>query len=118
MAGLDERFLRNGLNFTFETTMGNVDLLGEVSGGGTFEQLKPFAERKRAFGVEFFSVTLDKLILLKRAAGRPKDFEMVARLEVARQEKIAAEQSQSAQKRRPDEPLIRALPNYYPAGAV
>jgi len=87
--------------FHFETTMGNVDLLGEVSGGGTFEQLKPFAERKRAFGVEFFSVTLDKLILLKRAAGRPKDFEMVARLEVARQEKIAAEQSQSAPKRAP-----------------
>lgn len=87
---LDERILRNGLNFTFETTMGNVDLLGEVSGGGSFEQLRPFAETKTAFGVQFLSVGLDKLILLKRAAGRPKDFEMVARLEAARQEKIAS----------------------------
>ncbi len=50
---LDERVLRNGLNFTFETTMGNVDLLGEVSGGGSFEQLSPYAEMKSAFGVQF-----------------------------------------------------------------
>ncbi len=94
---LDEHALRNGLNFTFETSIGNIDLLGEVSGGGTFEQLKPFAETKTAFGVEFLSVSLEKLILLKRAAGRPKDFELVARLEAARQEKIA-----SAKKKRPD----------------
>jgi hypothetical protein len=88
---LDERTLRNGLNFTFETSMGNIDLLGEVSGGGTFEQVKPFAEIQTAFGVQFLSVGLEKLILLKRAAGRPKDFEMVARLEALRQEKIAAD---------------------------
>lgn len=88
---LDERTLRNGLNFTLETRMGNVDLLGEVNGGGTFEELRPFAETKTAFGVQFLSVGLEKLIMLKRAAGRPKDFEMVARLEALRQEKIAAE---------------------------
>ncbi len=88
---LDERVLRHGLNFTFETTMGNVDLLGEVSGGGSYEQLLPFAEMKSAFGVQFLSVGLDKLILLKRAAGRAKDFEMVAKLEAARQARIASE---------------------------
>ncbi len=88
---LDEQTLQNGLNFTFETSMGNVDLLGEVPGGGTFEQLRPFAETRTAFGVQFLSVGLNKLILLKRAAGRPKDFEMVARLEAVRQERIAAE---------------------------
>lgn len=96
---LDERVLRNGLNFTFATTLGNVDLLGEVSGGGSFEQLLPYAEMKSAFGVQFFCVGLDKLIVLKRAAGRAKDFEMVARLEAARQEKIAAEK----QAMRPDQ---------------
>ena len=88
---LDERVLRHGLNFTFETTMGNLDLLGEVSGGGSFEDLLPFAETKNAFGVGFLSVGLDKLILLKRAAGRAKDFEMVAKLEAARQDRIASE---------------------------
>ena len=88
---LDEQTLRNGLNFTLETSMGNVDLLGEITGGGSFEQLRPFAETKSAFGVQFLCVGLNKLILLKRAAGRPKDFEMVARLEAVRQEKLAAD---------------------------
>ena len=32
----DVRTVRRGLNFTLETSMGNVDLLGEV-GGGTYE---------------------------------------------------------------------------------
>ncbi|MBA3960772.1 MAG: hypothetical protein H0X40_02585 [Chthoniobacterales bacterium] len=94
---LDERALSHGLNFTFETSIGNVDLLGEISGGGSFEQLLPFAETKTAFGVQFLSVGLDKLILLKRAAGRAKDFEMVARLEAARQEKIAGQKPASAE---------------------
>lgn len=94
---LDERVLRNGLNFTFQTTMGNVDLLGEISGGGTFQQLLPYAETKCAFGVQFLCVGLDKLIALKRAAGRAKDFEMVARLEASRQDQIA-----SAKKKRPN----------------
>lgn len=94
---LDERALRNGLNFTFETAMGNVDLLGEVSGGGNFEQLLRHAEMKSAFGIQFLSVSLDQLIVLKRAAGRPKDFEMLAKLEAARQEKIAAQKE-----KRPD----------------
>jgi hypothetical protein len=65
-------------------------LLGEVSGGGTYEQLLSFTETRRAFGVEFRTVSLDKLIHLKRAAGRPKDYALIARLEVLRQERIAA----------------------------
>jgi len=86
----DEHTLRNGLNFTLVTTLGSVDLLGEVAGGGTYEQLLPFAGRRQAFGVEFLGVNLDKLIQLKRAAGRPKDFEMIARLEAIRQERAAS----------------------------
>lgn len=93
---LDERVLRNGLNFTFQTTMGNVDLLGEVSGGGQYEQLLPHAEMKSAFGVQFLSVGLDKLIILKRAAGRAKDYEVLARLEAARQDLIASAKNKCA----------------------
>ena len=87
---LDEHTLRNRLNFTLLTTLGGVDMLGEVAGGGTYEQLIPFAGPRSAFGIEFLGVNLDKLIQLKRAAGRPKDFEMIARLEAIRQERTAS----------------------------
>ncbi|HXM32491.1 MAG TPA: hypothetical protein VN921_02480 [Chthoniobacterales bacterium] len=86
----DEHALLSGLNFTLVTTLGSVDLLGEVAGGGTYEQLLPFAGPRSAFGIEFLGVNLDKLIQLKRAAGRPKDFEMIARLEAIRQERAAS----------------------------
>jgi hypothetical protein len=86
----DERTLRHGLNFTLITMLGSVDLLGEVAGGGTYEQLLPFAGKRSAFGIEFLGVNLDKLIELKRAAGRPKDFEMIARLEAIRQERVTS----------------------------
>src|SRR5438552_2340375 len=33
----DEKTVRMGLNFTLVTTLGDVDVLGEVAGGGTFE---------------------------------------------------------------------------------
>lgn len=87
---LDEHTLRNGLNFTLVTTLGSVDLLGEVAGGGRYEELLPFAGPRSAFGTEFLGVNLDKLIQLKRAAGCPKDFEMIARLEAIRQERAAS----------------------------
>lgn len=32
----DERTVRNGLNFTLTTSLGDLDLLGEVAGGGTY----------------------------------------------------------------------------------
>jgi hypothetical protein len=81
---LDEATLRRGLNFTLDTGLGALDLLGEVTGGGTFEQLKPFTTVIDLFGKPCRVVTLDKLIALKRAAGRPKDLEAVAELELLR----------------------------------
>src|SRR5256885_3412733 len=35
----DERTIHNGLNFTLTTTLGSIDLLGEVTGGGTYDDL-------------------------------------------------------------------------------
>jgi hypothetical protein len=84
---LDRQTLRNGLNFTLVTDWGDIDLLGEVAGGGTYDELLPHTELKEAFGVTVRCVNLDKLIELKRAAGRPKDFEPIAELEAIRQER-------------------------------
>jgi predicted nucleotidyltransferase len=76
----DERTIRNGLNFTLVTRLGDLDLLGEVAGGGTYRELLPHSAPIRAFGVEFQCVDLPTLIKLKRAAGRPKDLESIAEL--------------------------------------
>ena len=53
----DERTVRNGLNFTLTTSLGDLDLLGEVAGGGTYEQLLPFTSEVHAFGVTCPCVT-------------------------------------------------------------
>ncbi len=77
----DERTLQGGLNFTLTTTIGDVDLLADVPGGGLYEQIVPFTVELEAFGVRCLVVTLDMLIQLKRAAGRPKDLEIIAELQ-------------------------------------
>ena len=83
----DERTIHSGLNFTLTTTLGDVDLLGEVVGGGNYEQLLPFTEELTAFGITCRVVTLERLIQLKRAAGRPKDLEAIAELQALLEER-------------------------------
>jgi predicted nucleotidyltransferase len=63
-----------------------LDLFGEVPAGGSFEELLPFTDEVDVMGIRFRCVNLDKLIELKRSAGRPKDNEAIAELEVVRQE--------------------------------
>lgn len=83
----DAETLRRGLNFTLTTSLGSIDLLGEIAGGGTFEALRPRSAPISVFGVECLCVDLDTLIRVKRAAGRPKDFEAIAELEALREER-------------------------------
>ena len=78
---LDFPALRNGLNFTLTTSLGDLDLLGEVIGGGGYRDLLPHSFDVEAFNVKFKCVDLPTLIKLKRAAGRPKDFESLAELQ-------------------------------------
>jgi predicted nucleotidyltransferase len=83
----DEPTIRAGLNFTLTTLYGDVDFLGEVSGGGTYEQLLPYTQEVSAFGITCYVVTLERLIQLKRAAGRPKDLEAIAELQALLEER-------------------------------
>ncbi len=76
----DEPTVERGLNFTLTTTLGDLDLLGEVAGGGEYEDLLPYTEVLEVFGLPIRCVTLERLIQLKRAAGRPKDLEAIAEL--------------------------------------
>ena len=94
-AGLPFRFdadtLRRGLNFTLTTTLGDLDLLGEVAGGGAYDDLRSASEEIELFGLTCRSATLDALIRMKRAAGRPQDLEALAELEALREERRTAE---------------------------
>ena len=83
----DAATIKRGLNFTLTTDIGNVNLLGEITGGGGYDSLISATVSIRVFGVECRCLTLDKLIEVKRAAGRPKDFEAIAELEAIREER-------------------------------
>jgi predicted nucleotidyltransferase len=61
--------------------------LGEVTGGGTYIQLLAFSQEIEAFGLKCRVVTLEKLIYLKRAAGRPKDLDAIAELQALLEER-------------------------------
>lgn len=80
----DAATIQRGLNFTLTTDVGDLDVLGEITGGGTYEALLPSTVLIRAFDVDCRLLNLDRLIEVKRAAGRPKDFEAIAELETVR----------------------------------
>jgi len=83
----DARTIQRGLNFTLTTSLGSIDLLGEVTGGGSYEDLLAHSVIQEFFGVDCKCLDLDWLIRVKRAAGRPKDFEAIAELEAIQQER-------------------------------
>jgi predicted nucleotidyltransferase len=83
----DAKTVRAGLNFTLITSLGDIDLLGEIIGGGTYEQLLAATVEIDLFGFHCRCVTLEKLIYLKRSAGRAKDLEVLAELEAITEER-------------------------------
>jgi len=83
----DPETVRRGLNFTLRTTRGDLDVLGEIAGGGGYEALLPDSRELEMFGLRCRCLELDKLIDVKRAAGRPKDLEAIAELEAIREER-------------------------------
>ena len=82
----DVETLRRGLNFTLTTDLGDLDLLGEITGGGGYEELLPHALTLTLFGMDVRCLGLEWLIRVKRAAGRPRDLEVIAELEAIREE--------------------------------
>jgi hypothetical protein len=82
----DVQTLRNGANFTLQTDLGAIDLLAEVTGGGNYHDLLPSTVVLNPFGRSVRCLALSKLIEVKRAAGRPKDFEAIAELEILLEE--------------------------------
>jgi hypothetical protein len=86
-----EATVRRGLNFTLTTTVGDIDLLGEITGGGTYEDLRSHTIQIELFGYECKCLDLVWLIKTKRAAGRSRDLEAIAELEALLEERDGAQ---------------------------
>lgn len=89
---LDAATVLRGLNFTLTTSLGDLDLIGEITGGGSYDALKSSADLVELEGFACLVVSLPKLIELKRAAGRGKDREALAELEALLEERDRPEQ--------------------------
>ncbi len=77
----DVRTLRNIMNVTLRMDLGSVDLLGEVAGIASFEQLWNDATAINLDGSPVHVASIPSLIAMKRAAGRPKDLSHLMELE-------------------------------------
>jgi aminoglycoside-2''-adenylyltransferase len=83
---VDARSLKMGDSFTFTTIAGNLDTLGTPAGSGGYEALARTATKMDVGGVTVLVASLEDLIRMKRAAGRPKDLIEVEVLAAVREE--------------------------------
>jgi hypothetical protein len=77
----DETTLQSATNFTFATEVGDIDLLGEVAGIGDFLAVEKMSVPMQIFDCDLKVLSVEGLILAKRAAGRPKDLFVLPELE-------------------------------------
>jgi hypothetical protein len=87
---LDVETLRRGLNFTFTTDIGSLNLLGEVRGLGYYADVLSGSLIFDLFGFCVSVVEIGRLIIAKRAAGRPKDLLSVIELEAIQERQLQA----------------------------
>lgn len=78
---LDEKTFSFGNNFTFQTDLGDLDLIGEMAGLGTYAQALPYSEALDLFGNQVQVLGIEGLIRTKKATGRPKDVVHLKELE-------------------------------------
>lgn len=76
----DVETISRGLNFTLTTDLGDIDLLGEVAGLGTFEDVKATSDLMEVGGICCHVLSLPGLIKSKTAAGRSRDLYVLPEL--------------------------------------
>lgn len=69
----DTGSLEAGSNFTFDTRFGMFDILGDVAGIRSYEELRAASVIRELDGLVVRVASIDHLIAMKRAANRPKD---------------------------------------------
>jgi len=89
---LDRRTIENGANFTFETPYGDLDVLADAAGMGSYEGLVSESVEREVFGHLVKVASIDHLIAMKKAAGRTKDKLMVEEYIVIAERQKAADE--------------------------
>jgi len=77
----DAATLANSTILTLKTDLGILDLLAEVTGIGTYREVRAASVEFEAFGRHILALDLPALIRAKKAAGRPKDLLILPELE-------------------------------------
>jgi hypothetical protein len=70
---LDAELLEAGAHFTFSTPFGALDVLDRPDGAPAYKELRASAVRATVEGEPVLVASLDHLIAMKEAAGRPHD---------------------------------------------
>jgi hypothetical protein len=83
---LDAQTLWDGDSFTFDTSLGALDILGTPSGTDGYQDLARNAEQLNVDGRSIRVASIDDLIRMKRAAGRTKDLLALEHLGALRDE--------------------------------
>jgi hypothetical protein len=86
---LDAETLHQGANFTFSTRLGAVDIPGDPAGAPPYERLREDALAIDVRGYPVRIASLDHLIAMKEAAGRPRDKLMASEYRVLSDESRA-----------------------------
>jgi len=77
---IDAETLSHGLNFTFNTRAGAVDVLGMPSGIAAYAELRANAVENEIAGEKVLVASIRDLVSMKQASGRPKDLLMLPTL--------------------------------------
>lgn len=81
----DGRTLRNTSLLTLETSAGSLDLLAEPPGAPPYAELRARSDVIDLDGKKVRVASVEDLVAMKRASGRPRDLEDIAALTVIQQ---------------------------------